>query len=146
MPTPEPSVWHKLFGGAPAGNRGCPSGDVGTLPRERKVPIKVEPKVFFANDRTFLAWLHASELLAGASVAIVAFADANPWSQLYGVMLLPVAISSICHSMNQCARRAAMIRRKDPGPYEDTVGPIVLAEMLMILILAQFAIKIYTLM
>ena len=144
MPTPEPSVWHKLFGGAPAGNRG-PSGDVGTLPRERKVPIKVEPKVFFANDRTFLAWLHASELLAGASVAIVAFADANPWSQLYGVMLLPVAISSICHSMNQCARRAAMIRRKDPGPYEDTVGPIVfLAEMLMIL--AQFAIKIYTLM
>jgi uncharacterized membrane protein YidH (DUF202 family) len=102
--------------------------------------------VFFANDRTFLAWLHASQLLAGASVAIVEFADANPWSQLYGVMLLPVAISSICHSMNQCARRAAMIRRKDPGPYEDTVGPIVLAEMLMILILAQFAIKIYTLM
>jgi hypothetical protein len=69
VPTPEPSVWHKLFGGAPAGNRG-PSGDVGTLPQERKVPIKVEPKVFFANDRTFLAWLRASQLLAGASVAI----------------------------------------------------------------------------
>ncbi len=109
VPTPEPSVWHKLFGGAPAGNRGRPSGDVGTLPRERKVPIKVEPKVFFANDRTFLAWLRASQLLVGASVAIVAFAHANPWSQLYGVMLLPVAISSICYSMYQCARQAAMI-------------------------------------
>lgn len=38
-----------------------------------------------------------------------------------------------------------MIRRKDPSPYEDTV-PIVSATMLMISILAQFAIKIYTLM
>lgn len=83
MPTPKPSLLHKLFGGAPAGNRGRPYGDVGTLPRERKVPIKVEPKVFFASDRSFLAWLHAPVLLAGASVAIVAFADANPWSQLY---------------------------------------------------------------
>jgi uncharacterized membrane protein YidH (DUF202 family) len=106
----------------------------------------VEPKVFFANERTFLAWLHASVLLAGASVAIVAFADASPWSQLYGVILLPVAIAFICYSMYQYARRAAMIRRKDPGPYEDTVGPTVLAVMLMISILAQFAIKIYTLM
>lgn len=24
----------------------------------RKVPVKVEPKVFFANERTYLAWLH----------------------------------------------------------------------------------------
>jgi uncharacterized membrane protein YidH (DUF202 family) len=85
-------------------------------------------------------------LLAGASVAIVAFADANPLSQLYGVILLPVAIAFICYSMYQYARRAAMIRRKDPGPYEDTVGPTVLAIMLMLSILAQFALKIYTLM
>jgi uncharacterized membrane protein YidH (DUF202 family) len=134
-----------MFGKAPA-NNGRQYGAVGTLSRERKVPIKVEPKVFFANERTFLAWLHASVLLAGASVAIVAFADANPWSQLYGVILLPVAIAFICYSMYQFARRSAMIRRKDPGPYEDTVGPTVLAIMLIASILAQFAIKIYTLM
>lgn len=107
----------------------------------------MEPKVFFANERTFLAWLHASVLLAGASVAIVAFADdSNPWSQLYGIILLPVAICFICYSMYQYARRSAMIRRKDPGPYEDTVGPTVLGIMLMLSILAQFAVKVYSLM
>jgi len=147
---PKPSLWQSMFGkngGAPTPNgTGRQYGEIGTLSRDRKVPIKVEPKVFFANERTFLAWLHASVLLAGASVAIVAFADSNPWSQLYGVILLPVAISFICYSMYQYARRAAMIRRKDPGPYEDTVGPTVLAIMLMISILAQFAIKIYTMM
>lgn len=143
--TPQPTFLQKLFGKVPtSSNRAY--GSIGTLQKERKVPVKVEPKVFFANERTFLAWLHASILLAGASVAIVAFADANPWSQLYGVMLLPVAIAFICYSMYQYARRSAMIRQKSPGPYEDTVGPTVLGTMLMLSILAQFAIKLYTMM
>lgn len=121
-------------------------GGFGTLVKERKAPIKVEPKVFFANERTFLAWLHTSILLAGASIAIVAFADANPWSQLYGVILLPVAIAFIVYAMYQYTRRANMIRRKEPGPYEDTVGPTVLGIMLMLSIVAQFAIKLYSIM
>jgi uncharacterized membrane protein YidH (DUF202 family) len=112
--------------------------------KQRKVPIKVEPKVFFANERTFLAWLHISVLLAGASIAIISFADANPWSQLYGVILLPVAIAFICYAMYQYSRRAAMIRRRDPGPYEDTTGPTVLGILLMMSIIAQFALKLYT--
>lgn len=40
--------------------------------KQRKVPVKVEPKVFFANERTFLAWLHMSITLASIAVAIVA--------------------------------------------------------------------------
>lgn len=39
--------------------------------KPRKIPIKVEPKVFFANERTFLAWLHMSVTLASISIAIV---------------------------------------------------------------------------
>ncbi len=37
----------------------------------RKVPVKVEPKVFFANERTFLAWLHMSLTLASIAVGIL---------------------------------------------------------------------------
>lgn len=39
----------------------------------RKIPVKVEPKVFFANERTFLAWLHMSLTLASISVGIVSY-------------------------------------------------------------------------
>ena len=42
------------------------------------------------------------------------------------------------------AKRAAMIRRKDPGPYEDTVGPTVLGIMVMVSIVCQFALKLYS--
>ena len=85
-------------------------------PKPRKVPVKVEPKVFFANERTFLAWLHMSVTLASISIAIVAFAESNEWSQIYGLMLLPVSIAFCAYALWMYTKRSAMIRRKDPGP------------------------------
>ena len=114
----------------------------------RSAPVKVDPKVFFANERTFLAWLHVSVLLAGASVAIVAFTDSHSSSPgaLYGVILLPVSIAFILYAMIQYTRRASLIRRKSPGPYVDVAGPTVLTVILMLSIVTQFSIKLYTLM
>jgi len=133
--------WSRLFGK----KKNKKYGEVGTLMKLRKAPVKIEPKVFFANERTFLAWMHLSVILAGASIAILAFAqDQNPYSQLYGVLMLPVAIAFIVYSMYQYARRANMIRHRHPGPYEDTTGPAVLGIMLMVSILAQFALKLYS--
>ena len=114
-----------------------------TMVKKRSAPIKVEPKVFFSNERTFIAWMHTSVLLASASIAILAFAKANLWSQLYGVLLLPVAITFIVYATMQYTRRSFMIRHKHPGPYEDVAGPVVLGVMLMLSIIAQFGIKLY---
>jgi len=114
----------------------------------RSAPVKIDPKVFFANERTFLAWLHVSVILAGASVAIVAFTDSHASSPgaLYGVILLPVSIAFILYAMIQYTRRASMIRRKSPGPYVDVAGPTALTVILMLSIVTQFSIKLYTLM
>ena len=70
--------------------------------RNRQGAIKVEPKVFFANERTFLAWLHCAVLLAGASIAIMSFAETDMAGQLYGVTLLPVSIAFMTYAMSQC--------------------------------------------
>lgn len=131
----------------------------GSQQLSRSAPVKIDPKVFFANERTFLAWMHVSVILAGASVAIVAFADAPSSSsssstrhgrsladQLYGVVLLPVSIVFILYAMLQYSRRSSMIRRKSPGPYVDIVGPTVLTVILMLSIVTQFSLKLYTLM
>jgi hypothetical protein len=68
----------------------------------RKCPLKIEPKVFFANERTFLSWMHTSTFLSAAAMGIIAYADDNPWSQVYGLTLLPVALGFIVYSMTQC--------------------------------------------
>ena len=74
----------------------------GTQVKQRKVPIKVDPKVYFANERTFLAWLHISVILSSASIAIMALAKENTWSVMYGIILLPVAVSFLVYAMVQC--------------------------------------------
>ena len=111
--------------------------------KPRKVPVKVEPKVFFANERTFLAWLHMSVTLASISVAIVAFSESNEWSQIYGLLLMPVAIAFSAYSLYMYMQRASLIRRKEPGPYEDKVGPIFLACLLALSITVNFLVKLY---
>lgn len=44
------------------------------------------------------------------------FAEANEWSQIYGLLLLPVAIAFCIYALYMYTSRATMIRRKDPGP------------------------------
>lgn len=117
--------------------------DLGTIKEERQAAIKIEPKVFFANERTFLAWFHTSILLAGASIAIVTVSDNDFLDLLYGVVLLPIAIAFMLYSMHQYGKRAQMIRRRSPGPYEDIIGPAVLAVALMLSIVVQFSVKLY---
>lgn len=56
---------------------------------------------------------------------------------------MPVAILFCCYSLYIYVTRADMIRRKDPGPYENRIGPIVLASLLGFSILANFFVKLY---
>ncbi|KAG5341948.1 GTPase regulator Nrf1 [Termitomyces sp. Mn162] len=39
------------------------------------LPIRVEPKVSFANERTFLSWLHFTVVLGGLAVGLLNFGD-----------------------------------------------------------------------
>ncbi len=78
--------------------------------------MKIEPKVFFANERTFLSWMNMSVTLATISLAVVAFGDSSRVSKVYGLVLLPIAIGFVGYSLYSFIRRAGMIRRKDPGP------------------------------
>lgn len=121
-------AWFNFFSKKPNAFSASADPTSAMIMKTRSVPVKVDPKVFFANERTFLAWvgvrdyarlscssnsssartfqLHVSIILAGASVAIVAFSDSHVSGvdQLYGVILLPVSISFILYAMIQCER------------------------------------------
>ena len=102
----------------------------------RKAPTKIEPKVFFANERTFLAWLHMSVTLSSISIAIVAFAEANNFSQVYGLILMPVAIAFCAYSLYMYTKRSHMIKNRHPGPckfYQEKKGFIIVNDLKCIL-------------
>jgi hypothetical protein len=43
----------------------------------RAVPMRIEPKTFFANERTFLAWLHMSITIGSIAAAMLGFAGSG---------------------------------------------------------------------
>lgn len=118
---------------------------VGSFVLNRKVPVKVEPKVFLAAERTFLLWMHSALWLFGASTIILAYAanDADPRKIMYGASIMPVALAFTLYSLIMYVRRVRMLRQKLPGPYEDLVGPTVLCIMLILSIVTQFAFKLF---
>ena len=100
--------------------------------KPRLQPVKVDPKVFFANERTFLAWIHMALLLGGMAIGIIGFATRSGVSPVPGLVLLPVAITFVMHALRQYYVRARAIRRREPGPYEDKNGPVALAVVLAV--------------
>jgi uncharacterized membrane protein YidH (DUF202 family) len=40
----------------------------------RTTPMRIEPKTFFANERTFLSWLHMAVTIGSIAAALLGFA------------------------------------------------------------------------
>ena len=99
--------------------------DLGSSSREQEkrivVPVRIEPKVFFANERTFLSWVHFSIFLGGISTALVGLG--NRTARLSGYMFAGVSILFTIYALYLYLWRAKKIRERDPGPYDDLVGP-----------------------
>ena len=55
-----------------------------TATKRIALPVRVEPKVSFANERTFLSWLHFTVVLGGLAVGLLNFGDrvCNDYSNL----------------------------------------------------------------
>ena len=65
----------------------------------------VDPKVFFANERTFLKWLHTSVTLGSVATGLLgvsgAFGNAGSFApvRVVGILLLVLAIAFCVHAL-----------------------------------------------
>lgn len=65
------------------------------------MPVKVDPKTFFANERTLLLWLHSALWLFAGASTIIKYSNEDPLAELYGVMLLPIALAFTTYALFQ---------------------------------------------
>ena len=90
--------------------------------KERKVPMRIEPKTFFASERTYLAWLHTAVTLGSIGGALLGFSSpgggsgvtkgikVSDISCITGVVLVTLAVAMIAYAMRMFYWRAKMIR------------------------------------
>ncbi|KAL4852664.1 Vacuolar transporter chaperone 1 [Chlorella vulgaris] len=137
MPTMQPSALTDQLWGTRAHTQGA------QYQKPRKIPLRIEPKTYFANERTFLAWLGMATTLGTVSTAIAGFAVEDEdvkhsggistgTVELITLTLLPVSIAMIAYALFTFYWRSEFIRRKQVGFFDDKVGPITLAIIVMI--------------
>lgn len=103
------------------------------------VPVRVEPKVFFANERTFLSWIQFAIFLGGIGTAMIGLGNVHAY--LCGVMFIGVAAVFSFYALYLFHYRAMRIRVKDPGPYSGIKGPAILSAIFIIAMVLSFIFK-----
>lgn len=104
---------------------------------------KVEPKLFFANERTFIKWLHMAVYISSISIGVLAFSGRSSQSQDFAMMLLPVSLLFIGYALSTFLWRSEMIKTRNASRWDDPYGPIILTVMLILVLTTQFVMKIY---
>ncbi|CAK7262521.1 Phosphate metabolism transcription protein [Sporothrix epigloea] len=96
-------------------------------------PLHIEPKVWLANERTFLKWQHISILLGSLSVALFTAAGGdNTVAMSMGIAYILVAAFAGIWGWYMLHTRRGMILARSGRDFDNMVGPVVVSVALML--------------
>lgn len=104
------------------------------------VPVRVEPKVYFAAERTFLSWLEFSIILGSIAATLLNFGDSLSLASAWGFTI--VACLSLVYSMVLYLWRVQMIRGRRAVRYHDKWGPTFLCIGLAAAVAVSFGVRV----
>ncbi|KAF5342132.1 hypothetical protein D9611_001431 [Ephemerocybe angulata] len=92
------------------------------------VPVRIEPKVYFAAERTFLKWLNNAVFIGTIATTLLNFVPANDQKGLISAAFFTLcSLLSIAYSAGIFLYRSKMLReRSAEGLYYDKWGPTIL--------------------
>lgn len=108
-------------------------------------PVKVETKVWLANERTFIKWMHVSTLMATLSLALYngATSVGNTLASNLGAVYVLISVVAAIWAYYVYMRRAKEIRERSPKHMDDRIGPILVGVALIVALCANFVFKVY---
>ncbi|WFD36692.1 hypothetical protein MCUN1_003579 [Malassezia cuniculi] len=127
------------------------------VPKPRKVvtPVKVEAKVWFANERTWISWLRASVLIGTLSLALFNSSsyfepsEGNPGNpgmakvvRNFGIIYSVIAAAVLLWGLYSYQRRVTLIKSRWAGSFDDLIGPPVVCVACFIAVLANYIIAL----
>ncbi|KAF1960338.1 hypothetical protein CC80DRAFT_489522 [Byssothecium circinans] len=104
------------------------------------LPTRVEPKVFFANERTFLSWLNFTVILGGLAVGLLNFGDLA--ARISSICFTVVAVAAMIYALATFHWRAKSIRHRGQGGFDDRFGPTVLTVALFAAVVINLVLRL----
>ncbi|KIJ04757.1 hypothetical protein PAXINDRAFT_122639, partial [Paxillus involutus ATCC 200175] len=120
---------------------------INSVPHQVRVPkkvatsLKVEAKVWFANERTWIAWLNLAVLLGTLALALFN-ASHEHVARSFAYVYAAISVGVVVYGFYLYQSRVTMIRKRDPGHYDALVGPIVVSALLFFAVLTNFLVRV----
>ncbi|KAM3498797.1 hypothetical protein MY10362_007900 [Beauveria mimosiformis] len=103
--------------------------------------LKVEPKVWLANERTFLKWQHICILQGTLALALYTAAGENTTASVFGVVYTCIAVFAGAWGYGMLRVRRSMIIERSGKDFDNMVGPIIISLALIVALIANFVIQ-----
>ncbi|KAM3550175.1 hypothetical protein MY1884_008383 [Beauveria asiatica] len=103
--------------------------------------LKVEPKVWLANERTFLKWQHICILQGTLALALYTAAGENTTAAVFGIVYTCIAVFAGAWGYAMLRVRRGMIIERSGKDFDNMVGPIIISLALIVALIANFVIQ-----
>lgn len=106
-------------------------------PKGKKIHVlvRVEPKVYFAAERTFLSWLEVSILISTIAATLLNFGNKpSKLSFVASGLFTTVALASLFYSLFIYLYRSKAIRDRRAIKFDEKIGPTLLCATLFVAI------------
>ncbi len=101
-------------------------------------PLQVEPKVWLANERTFLKWQHTCVLLGSVALAVFMAAAGDVVAEAVAIALVAISAFAGFWGWYMLQTRRAMIMERSGKDFDNMFGPLVIAVALMVALILNF--------
>ncbi|XXG97141.1 hypothetical protein Hte_003436 [Hypoxylon texense] len=101
-------------------------------------PLQVEPKVWLANERTFLKWQHICILLGSLAISLYTAAGENFLAECMGIAYVIIAIMAGAWGYVMLRRRRDMIVERSGKDFDNMLGPLAVSAALMLALILNF--------
>jgi SPX domain protein involved in polyphosphate accumulation len=106
-------------------------------------PVRVESKVWLANQRTFIKWQHVSVLLASLSLALYNAAGMdNMVAQALAIVYTSFAVFASVWGWYMHEKRARLIRERSGKDLDNLIGPVVVCFGLAAALVLNFVFRV----
>jgi SPX domain protein involved in polyphosphate accumulation/uncharacterized membrane protein YidH (DUF202 family) len=102
-------------------------------------PLQIEPKVWLANERTFLKWQHICVLLGGLAVSLYTAGGKNTLAEYMGIVFICIAAFAGGWGYWMLHTRRSMIMARSGRDFDNLIGPMVISGALMLALILNFA-------
>lgn len=109
---------------------------------KNKGELKVEPKVWLANERTFLKWQSIAILQGTLALALYSAAGDNAIAQWIGIAYIAIAAFAGIWGYSIHQVRRSMIVERSGKDFDNMIGPIIISVAMMIALIVNLVLQV----